>query len=283
MNFRKKLFYCLALICMSFALTKPLFCSEKKGKVALLFLTRNDVNFPTLWERLLHETTDQFTVYVHSKEPVHNSFFQERRIDKIVSTTWSIHCRAWQNLLQEALKSPDNQKFVFLSESCLPLYPLDHIYVHLMKDDQTHMAFSRPWWRPDSIRELHEINIIHRYGNNEWIVLNRKHAEIIANDRGIIRIISKYPNDQESYFATLLSIYGCLGEVINHSYTYSNWNYATNNGASPYHFEKDDALSQELLQDAYNIGALFIRKVSKNFPETILQQAIYQGLSYFLS
>lgn len=244
------------------------------GKIALLFLTREELNQPSVWEALLCDARDKYSLYVHSKEPMNHPFFKEYRIPKIVPTTWSVHVRAWQELLSEALKDPNNEKFVFVSEACVPMYTLNYIYDEIIKDPYTHMAYGRPWWPSNGSREVVEVDPKHRYGNFEWMVLNRKHAELVAKDRGVVRIVSRHVNDQESYFPILFSIYNCLDEVCNHTYTYANWEYAVNNGANPYLFDVYDDLARELLEDAYNIGCLFLRKVSRNFPEDVLMENI---------
>lgn len=199
-------------------------------------------------------------------------FFQKHRISKIVPTTWSIHVKAWQALLQEAVKDPENVQFAFLSEACIPLYSLKHIYSVIMKDPRTHMAFARPWWDQYNPRELHTIDPEFRWGNAEWMVLNRKHAELVAGDRAVIRIVSRHENDQESYFSTLFAIHGCLlDNLCAHSYTYVNWKNATNGGASPYTFTEVNDFNEALLDEAHEGGALFARKFAEEYPsEAIL-------------
>ncbi|MBA3236967.1 MAG: hypothetical protein H0T62_01275 [Parachlamydiaceae bacterium] len=244
-----------------------------EDKIALLFLTRSTPNHADVWKKLLKEAPGKYNVYVHSKEPMGDAFFQKRRISNIVSTTWSIHVKAWQALLQEAVKDKDNVQFAFLSEACIPLHSLKHIYSIITRDPRTHIAFARPWWDSNNPRELHTIDKEFRWGNAEWMVLNRKHAELVASDRAVIRLVSRHENDQESYFATLFAIHGCLfDDLCAHSYTYVNWNNATNGGASPYSFTDVSNFNDALLDEAYNGGALFARKFSKEYPsEDILQ------------
>lgn len=238
-----------------------------QDKIALLFLTKSAPNHPELWKELLKECPNKFNMYFHSKEPIQDPFFQKYRIEKIVPTSWSIHVKAWQMLIQEAIKNPENQYFAFLSESCIPLYSLDYIYQEITKDQRTHMAFARPWWPTWSPREIQSICKEFRHGNTEWMVLNRKHAELISHDRAIIRIIARHQNDQESYFSTFFAINGCLyEEICNHSYTYINWEYAINNGANPYQFEEVSDFNKKLITEAYSIGALFARKFTKEYP-----------------
>lgn len=247
---------------------------KEKGKVALLFLTNAHPNHPKLWQTLL-EASDNYNVYIHSKDPISIPFFQQYRIDTIVSTSWSIHVRAWQVLIQAALKNPENQWFAFLSESCIPLYSLDRIYKSILDDPSSHIAFAGPWWPTYSPREIQELYPEFRMGNHEWMLLNRKHAEIVAQDRAIIRIISKHPNDQESYFGCLFAVYNCLHEICNHTHTYINWKYAEDAGCHPYTFRAVNAFNDALIAEAYASRALFARKFSKDYPEDVLLKMIY--------
>lgn len=243
-----------------------------KDKVALLFLTRSEPNHPGLWKTLIQEASKKYTIYIHSKEPMQNPFFQQYRIDKIVPTTWAIHVKAWHALIQEAVKNPDNKYFAFVSEACIPLYSLDYIYSVITSDSRTHMAFARPW---DSGHEAKSIPSEYQYGNFEWMVLNRKHAELVAQDRAVIRIIARQAQDQEIYFSTFFALSNALVEdICSHSYTYCDWEHAINNGASPHHFTEVNSFNNGLIDYAYSIGALFARKFTKEYPEMHLLQMI---------
>lgn len=110
------------------------------------------------------------------------------------------------------------------------------------------------------------------------MVLNRKHAELVAADRGVIRIVSRHENDQESYFATLFAIHGCLfNDLCAHSYTYVNWKNATNGGASPYTFSEVNDFNEALIDEAYKGGALFARKFSGEYPSDAILRRIEQA------
>lgn len=243
--------------------------AQAKQKVALLFLTREDLNFPDIWEKELRDCEDQYNIYIHAKAPMHHPFFKNLRISKIVPNTWLQHTKAWQALIQEAVKNPENVKFVLLSESCMPLYPLSTIYHVLTRDSLSYMEYKRPWWPANQPREVHAVPKEHRYGSMEFIVLNQDHAGRIAADRSVINMIARYPLDMESYFPTFFSLQHCLSEMVNCSYIYINWDYRNKKSSSPYTFEQHDSLSEELIQDAYQQGHLFLRKVAKEFPEHI--------------
>lgn len=264
----------ILLACFFLSSFSILTAKQPKDKIALLFLTRQDLNHPKLWQELLEEATGKYTIYFHSKEELVEPFFKPFRIHKIVPTSWSIHVRAWQVLIQEALRDTSNQWFAFLSESCIPLYSLNHIYKHIKKDGNSHVCHAGPWWPQDSPREIHELYPEYRLGNWEWIVLSRKHAEIVAKDRALIGIIAKHPNDQESYFGCLFAVYGCLHEICNHTYTYANWRYSENNGCHPHCFKEVNELNASLLEEAYADGHLFARKFAKEYPQSELLHMI---------
>ena len=43
---------------------------------------------------------------------------------------------AQEAMIRAALANPQNQRFVLLSESCLPLYPPEVLYVQLLSEDK---------------------------------------------------------------------------------------------------------------------------------------------------
>lgn len=234
-------------------------------KVALLFLTRKELNHSRIWQSLLEQAKDQFTVYIHSKEPMEDSYFKQFRIPTIVPTEYLYHGKAWQVLLQAALKDHRNVQFIYLSESCTPLYALTEIYHYLIRDPRSYMRYSAPWWLRDSEREIVEIPVEHRWGNAEWIILNRKHAGLVAEDQDILPLASRHMNsDHEGYPSSLLSLKGCLDEVIYRQTTYAN--FTPPEGPAPYHFRYDSPLEANYIHQAKRGGALFARKFTPEFP-----------------
>jgi core-2/I-Branching enzyme len=239
-------------------------------KVALLFLTLKDLNHAHLWQEQIEANEDHFSVYIHSKEPLSDPYFKKFRIKHIVATSWAIHLKAWQKLVKAALKDSDNKKFVFLSESCVPLQPLDKIYQALMKDNHTYMRYGRPWWPSNHNREVIELPKEHRWGNHEWVILNREHAKLIAKDKDIIEVVSRHGSDAESYPSSLFSLYDCLQEpnINNIITTYVDWEH--NEGPHPHTFKDGGELDWALLQKAREQNAFFVRKVASSFPEEVL-------------
>lgn len=225
-----------------------------------------DLNHPKVWKEALAGNKKRFSIYFHSKEPMEDRYFKKFRIAEIVPTSWSIHMKAWQVLLREALKDPDNSKFIFLSESCIPLYPLQDIYEEVIREEKTLMTFGTAWWVDDS-RVLHEFPVEHRMVNGEWVILNRKHAEMIANDDHIIDIVARHEHDQEGYTATFLSLKNELENVIERKTTYVNWENQNVRWGSPYHFLEQNEENEGFLKEAKKNGCLFARKFAPSYPQ----------------
>jgi hypothetical protein len=267
--FFRIVFFCTCVI--SSVLHAASMCPEYSDgdKVALLFLTRSELNQPNLWRVLLRESGNEkrFSVYIHSKNGMNDPYFKRYCLTQTVPTCWEKHVKAWQVLIREALKDPKNKKFVFLTESCVPLYSLEYVYNVLMSDAATHMWYHRPWWGRGT-RDVLEIDPQYRWGNSERMVLNRKHAEIIANDEQIIGITSQYHIDVESYFASLLAIHGCLHEAVNHTYFYELWDYL-GRGSSPWSLNGVSDFNNRLIDKAYfsQNRYLFIRKIATDYPQ----------------
>lgn len=250
-------------------------------KIALLFLTRGELNHPLFWQILLAPCLDRFNLYIHSKDPIKDPFFKPFRIFNSVPTTYLIHAKAWQALLEEAMHDLDNKKFIFLSESCIPLYPLEYIYQCLVKDDRSHMMYGAPWWGRDEPREVTELSKEHRWGNAEWLILNRKHAQMIVEDKEIIAMAASHPHDQESYPSVLFSLKGCLDEFVYRQTTYA----ITNPEDFPhaYHFHDYDPLCAKIVYEAKMAKSLFVRKFTLVFPQSQLFDILHTRLNSLIS
>lgn len=106
------------------------------NKIAFLFLTIGDINQPSVWTDYFHNHWNKINVYVHPKYPelIKTPWLKQNIIQRLVPTEWGFITKAYYELLSEALKNNDNMKFVFISESCIPLKSFDKFYNQLMSD-----------------------------------------------------------------------------------------------------------------------------------------------------
>ncbi|XP_028751353.1 glycosyltransferase BC10-like isoform X2 [Neltuma alba] len=93
---------------------------------------------------------------------------------------------AERRLLANALQDPDNEQFVLLSESCVPLYNFDYIYNYLMN---TNISFVDCFKDPGphgngrySEHMLPEVEMKNFRKGAQWFSVKRQHAVIIMAD-----------------------------------------------------------------------------------------------------
>lgn len=227
-------------------------------KIAFLFLVRRGLPLDFLWGSFF-ENADMgnFSIYVHSEpgfefdeSTTRSRFFYGRQLKSSIQVIWgeSSMIEAERLLLDAALEDPANQRFVLLSDSCVPLYNFSYIYSYLMasprsfvdsfldvKEGRYHPKMSpvipKDKWRKGS----------------QWIALIRSHAEVIVDDVVILPVFKKLckrrpPLDaskgklniklqkqhncipDEHYVQTLLSMSEREGELERRTVTYTVWN-----------------------------------------------------------
>ena len=157
----------------------------EQTKVALMFLTRSSIIHQELWILWLRSAVDLtdapqaqfrhchkthlcqqaahnrpfgqtlFSVYVHSgkqdgsAETVHDNKFNSFMLASNVETQWGEPSLmvAERALIQNALLDAFNQRFVLLSESCIPLYPPQLIYQQLIGESRSRVNTCRNYYK----------------------------------------------------------------------------------------------------------------------------------------
>lgn len=253
-------------------------------KIAFLFLVRRGLPLDFLWGSFF-ENADMgnFSIYVHSEpgfefdeSTTRSRFFYGRQLKSSIQVIWgeSSMIEAERLLLDAALEDPANQRFVLLSDSCVPLYNFSYIYSYLMasprsfvdsfldvKEGRYHPKMSpvipKDKWRKGS----------------QWIALIRSHAEVIVDDVVILPVFKKLckrrpPLDaskgklniklqkqhncipDEHYVQTLLSMSEREGELERRTVTYTVWNQSAtkmeNKGWHPKTFSYANASPQKI-------------------------------------
>ncbi|KAI3741022.1 hypothetical protein L1987_58686 [Smallanthus sonchifolius] len=230
---------------------------EGNPRVAFMFLVRRDLPLDFLWQTF-YENADaaNYSIYIHS-EPgfvfdettMRSSFFYGRHLSNSIKVGWgqSSMIEAERLLLRAALENPANQRFVLLSDSCVPLYSFSYIYDYLMGSSRSFV---------DSFLDMKEGRYNPRMSSvipmrkwrkgSQWIALVRSHAKIVAYDDIIFPVFKKLckrrpPLDaskgkqnlklqkqhncipDEHYVQTLLAMNDLEGEVERRTVTYTSW------------------------------------------------------------
>ncbi|KAM5566207.1 glycosyltransferase BC10-like [Rosa sericea] len=176
--------------------TPPL--QSKNPKIAFMFLTPGTLPFEELWENFFQGHEDKFSVYVHAskQKPIHVSrYFVDRDIHseqmpliinyQVVWGKFSM-VEAEKRLLANALLDPDNQHFVLLSDSCIPLHSFDYVYNYLM---YTNVSFIDCFVDPGphgtgryAEQMMPEVEKHEFRKGSQWFTMKRQHAIVMMAD-----------------------------------------------------------------------------------------------------
>ncbi|KAJ6808295.1 uncharacterized protein M6B38_282860 [Iris pallida] len=159
-------------------------------KIAFMFLTPGSLPFEKLWEKFFLGHEGRYSIYVHAsrEKPVHTSSLfigRDIRSEKVVWGKISM-VDAEKRLLANALQDPDNQHFVLLSDSCVPLHHFDYVFNYLMETNVSFIdCFNDPGphgtgrYSKHMLPEVAEENF--RKGS-QWFSITRQHALLILAD-----------------------------------------------------------------------------------------------------
>ncbi|KAJ7955825.1 Core-2/I-branching beta-1,6-N-acetylglucosaminyltransferase family protein [Quillaja saponaria] len=159
-------------------------------KVAFMFLSPGSLPFEKLWDKFFQGHEGKFSVYVHASKdkPVHVSHYfvdSDIRSDEVVWGKISM-IDAERRLLANALQDPDNQQFVLLSDSCVPLYKFDYIYNYLMFTNISFVdCFKDPGPHGNGRYSDHMLPEIEKKDfrkGAQWFTMKRQHAVIVLAD-----------------------------------------------------------------------------------------------------
>ncbi|KAK8627863.1 hypothetical protein V6N13_135461 [Hibiscus sabdariffa] len=121
----------------------PEFPIKRTPKVAFMFLTRGKVLLAPLWEKFFRGHEAFYSIYVHS-DPSYvetmpkSSVFHDRWIPSKIARWGEMNMvQAERRLLANALLDISNERFVLLSESCIPLFNFSTIYNYLINSNKS--------------------------------------------------------------------------------------------------------------------------------------------------
>ena len=116
-----------------------------KGKIAFLFLTRDNINNYDIWKKFLKGNEDKYSIYVHPKYPekVTQQLMKDNIINETTDTGWGTigAVRANLLLLKYALMDPNNMMFILVSESCMPIQNFNNFYNFIFKDMKSYIPY----------------------------------------------------------------------------------------------------------------------------------------------
>ncbi|KAL3515760.1 hypothetical protein ACH5RR_022662 [Cinchona calisaya] len=206
-------------------------------KVAFMFLTRGPLPLLPLWERFFKgQDKMKYSIYVHALpgfqlNVTNSSVFCRRQIPSrhVEWGTVSL-VDAEKRLLANALLDFSNERFVLLSESCIPVYNFSIVYKYLTGSMHSFVqSYDDPsrYGRGRYNRRMQpDVKLADWRKGSQWFELNRYFAAIIVADTKYYSIFKKhcrpscYPD--EHYLPTFFhKFYGAMN--ANRTVTYVDW------------------------------------------------------------
>ncbi|KAL0694497.1 hypothetical protein Bca4012_061677 [Brassica carinata] len=209
---------------------------ERVPKVAFMFLTRGPLPMLPLWEKFFRGNEKYLSVYVHTPPGYDmnvssDSPFYDRQIPS-QKVEWGspLLTDAEKRLLANALLDFSNERFVLLSESCVPVYNFSTVYSYLINSAysfvDSHDEPTRYGRGRYSRKMLPDIKLHHWRKGSQWFEVNRKIAIYIISDSKYYSLFKQfcrpacYPD--EHYIPTFLNMFH--GSVnANRSVTWVDW------------------------------------------------------------
>ncbi|WOL12517.1 hypothetical protein Cni_G21284 [Canna indica] len=236
----------------------PALAVVNKPKIAFLFIARNRLPLDFMWDEFFRgEKEGKFSIFVHSRPgfllnevTTRSAYFYGRQVNNSIQVEWgeSSMIEAERVLLKNALMDPLNERFLFLSDSCIPLYNFSYIYHYIMSTSTSFIdSFADTKEGRYNPRMYPTIPGYNWRKGSQWVVLTRKHAEVMVNDDTVLpefqshcrrKSLPEFWRDHplpvdgskehncipdEHYVQTLIAQKGLEGEITRRTLTHTLW------------------------------------------------------------
>lgn len=238
------------------------------AKVAFMFLTVNDLNHGELW-RVFFEAAHPalYRIVCHPKHPDRipgSSILKANIIDKLVRTSWAHNSLVEATILmmRSALEDPLVEKFVLLSESCIPVDTFDNIYRAIVLQEMSSFSYNPEYHKTiDHGARFKNLNNSRlrippaRFMKaHQWFVLDRRAASVCAAGEFLHDFDRVFASD-EHYFINICAHHKI--PFLNLRRTFVDFEFERSH---PRVFHE---VSESLIMRLRKKGYLFMRKVGK--------------------
>ncbi|CAL0332554.1 unnamed protein product [Lupinus luteus] len=265
---------------------------KQTPKIAFMFLTKGAVLLAPLWEKFFEGNDGLYSIYVHSDpsftETVpQSSIFHGRRIpSKEVKWGENSMIEAERRLLANALLDFSNQRFVLLSEACIPLFNFSTIYSYLINSTKVYVetldVLTNVGRGRYSNNMKPQIDLSQWRKGSQWFQIDRELAIEIVSDEVYFPVFKNHCNppcySDEHYIPTLVNI-KFLMRTANRTLTWVDW---SKGGPHPSKFIRPDVTIDFLKKlrhgsscdyngQTSNICYLFARKFTPHALDRLLR------------
>jgi hypothetical protein len=259
-------------------------------KIALCFIISYDhiLNKEHIWRKWIEANKDIINVYFYYKElnKIKSKWILEHTIPPhyISKTSYYHVIPAYLSSMEFATKHDrENQWFCLLTDSCCPIISpkrFRHLFYRYHK--KSILSWKTAWWNVTYHKRANLLLIPEelRLANDPYFVLKREDVNrcmhFANNQSKLLQTICSGGLANESLFAIILSTFNKLEEVVCSVTHLTDWT-RMKSATSPHMFtiadEKDIQFIEKNLKE--NKYAMFIRKISPEFPDEILTKYIY--------
>lgn len=232
----------------------------------------------------------------------------------IFSTTYTNIIPAYLSLMNYAINNDKNNIwFCFLSDACIPIIsPKYFRYLFFKYHNKSLFSWKNAWWNPYFHKRSNLAKLPKELwlGNTPWFILNKKNVleviEFVNSKKELTKLITNGGIANESLFAIIFKLKSNFNNILNVNSTLMDWN-RMSSATSPYLFKsrennnnnenidnihlnnKDFPINLYNYYNNYkndidfinstlekNKFAIFLRKISPDYPDDILNYFIYE-------
>lgn len=261
-------------------------------KIALCFIISYEhiLNKEEIWREWIEPNKDIINVYFYYKElaKIKSPWMLEHVVPPsfIHETSYFHVIPAYLSLMNFAAKHDvANTWFCMLTDSCCPIIsPKRFRYLFYQNYNNSIMSWKRAWWNVDFHKRanLAKLPVELHLANDPWFVLKRENVGHLLNfvnkQNDVVKLICNGGLANESLFAIILHGYKQLDGVVISAVTHlTDWSRMAS-ATSPYLFKDTNETDIKFIETELekNKYAMFIRKISPEFPDAILRHYIYK-------
>ncbi|OVA20768.1 Glycosyl transferase [Macleaya cordata] len=268
----------------------------QRPKIAFLFIARNRLPLDIVWDAFFQgDKGHRFSIFIHSrpgflfnKGTTRSAYFYGRQLSDSIQVDWgeATMIQAERILLKNALMDSYNERFVFLSDSCIPLYNFSYTYEYIMSTSNSFVDSFADTKEGRYNPKMDPVIPVHNWRKgSQWAVLTRKHAEVVVKDDTVFpafqqhckrKSLPEFWRDHplpaegwkehncipdEHYVQTLLAQEGLEGEITRRTLTHTSWDLSASKdrerrGWHPASYKFSDA-TPELIQSIKDIDNVY--------------------------
>jgi hypothetical protein len=260
-------------------------------KIALCFIISYEhiLNKEELWREWIEPNKDIINVYFYYKDfqKIKSKWIKKHSIPLsfIYETSYFYVIPAYISLMKFALTQDSrNQWFCMLTDSCCPIIsPKRFRYLFYTYYNKSVLSWKKAWWNIEFHKRANLALLPEelRLANDPWFVMKRENVlqtlHFVNKQQKITSTVCSGGLANESLFAIILYAYKQLNSAICAVSHTTDWSRRAS-PTSPHLFKEANELDIKFIDNSLEKYkyAMFIRKVSPEFPDDILRYYIYE-------